>query len=174
MKKGYVQLYTGNGKGKTTAALGLILRGAGAGLTSLVIQFMKGQHYSELDAVKCFPGLITIEQYGSTDFCSPGNEEALKEHSGLVKRGFERAERAFGEGYDIIVLDEIVTTTLFDILNNDDIISLIDKKPDSIELVLTGRGADRKLIESVDLATEMVEVRHYYEKGVKSRKGIEF
>ncbi len=174
MKKGYVQLYTGNGKGKTTAALGLALRGAGAGLKTIMIQFMKGQHYSELDAVEKFSGLITIEQYGSPDFCVPGDEDALNEHRALVKQGYQRAETALTENYDIVILDEIVTTTLFRILTVDDIIALIEKKPETAELILTGRGADPGLIDRVDLATEMVEKKHYFEMGVHGRRGIEF
>lgn len=171
--RGYTHLYTGNGKGKTTAALGLALRAAGAGLRTLMIQFMKGQHYSELDAVKMLDGHIVIEQYGSPDFCRPGDGD-ISEHYRNAQRGVARAREALHEeGFSIIILDEIVTALLFKLLTLEEIIELIRAKPSGRELVLTGRGAPEKLFEHCDLVTEMREIRHYYESGVPARAGIE-
>ncbi len=172
-EKGYVQLYTGNGKGKTTASLGLTLRAAGAGLKSMVIQFMKGQHYSELDAVSLLDGYLTIEQYGSGKFCR-ADEENFNEHLEFAKKGYGRAEEVLKGGkFKIVVLDEIVTTLMFKLLTVEEIIRLIDLKPYDVELVITGRGAPEELMDKCDLVTEMKEIKHYYKNGVMARKGIE-
>ncbi len=172
-EKGYTQLYTGNGKGKTTASLGLTLRAAGAGLKSIVIQFMKGQHYSELDAIPLLGGRVIIEQYGSGKFCRP-EDKNYSEHLELAKKGYERANEVLEGGeFKIVVLDEIVTTLFFKLLTVEDIIRLTDLKPDDIELIITGRGAPEELIERCDLVTEMKEIKHYYTQGVMARRGIE-
>ena len=171
---GYVHLYTGNGKGKTTAALGLALRMAGSGRHSLIIQFMKGRPYSELEAVKRLNGLIRIEQYGSPDFCVPeaGN---LAVHREFARRGLARAREAVADSsLALVVLDEIVTAVHFTLLAPDDVSGLIAGKHPAMELVLTGRYATPDLIEQCDLVTEMKEIRHYYQAGVEARKGIEF
>jgi cob(I)alamin adenosyltransferase len=173
LEKGYVQLYTGNGKGKTTAALGLALRAAGAGLKTIIIQFMKGQHYSELGSVLQLKNLITIEQYGSSRFCMV-NGENFKEHSLLAKNAMKRIQEVItGNDFDIIILDEIVTSLYFKIITLDEIAQLIGQKPANKELVLTGRGAPQQLIDLCDLVTEMKEVKHYYTRGVNARTGIE-
>ncbi len=173
LEKGYIQLYTGNGKGKTTAALGLALRASGAGLSTLILQFMKGQHYSEIDAVKQFSPLITIEQYGSREFCRP-DDENLPHHIELAQKGYSRARQSIADGnHALIILDEIVTAHLFHLISLNEIRQLIDLKNPSMELVLTGRGAPQELIDICDLVTEMKEIKHYYTKGVLSRKGIE-
>lgn len=173
LDKGYIQLYTGNGKGKTTAALGLALRAAGAGLKVLILQFMKGQHYSELDAVKMLGGAVSIEQLGSESFCRVG-DDTFPEHRKLAQRGMERAVRAVeGAEADIIILDEAVTAMHFGLFSQEELFSLMAKKGASTELVLTGCGATKELIEKCDLVTEMGEVKHYYRAGVQARKGIE-
>lgn len=173
LDKGFIQLYTGNGKGKTTAALGLALRAAGAGLKVMIFQFMKGQHYSELDALKHLGGLITIEQLGSESFCRVGDEN-FQEHVKLARRGMERALRAVESAeHDIIILDEAVTALHFGLISRDELFALMAKKDPGTELVLTGRGATQELIDRCDLVTEMVEVKHYYAAGVQARKGIE-
>jgi cob(I)alamin adenosyltransferase len=171
--KGYIQLYCGNGKGKTTASLGLAFRAAGAGMKTFVVQFMKGQPYSELESSKMLNGLITIEQYGSKKFCMPDGEN-FDEHYGLIRQGLKRAEEIItGNKYDIVILDEIVTSTIFKLLSIDEILKLIDKKPEKMELILTGRGATQELIDRCDLVTEMKEIKHYYTAGVLARVGIE-
>ena len=169
-----VHLYTGHGKGKTTAALGLALRAAGHGMKSVIIQFMKGQHYGELDAVKKFDGLITIEQHGSTAFCRPDDENA-EEHRRYATRALERSrEVLYGGTYPLVVLDEIVTAYLFQLIRLDEILGLLKGRPAGVELVLTGRGAPKELIDACDLVTEMKEVKHYYTAGVEAREGIEY
>jgi cob(I)alamin adenosyltransferase len=173
LQKGYTHIYTGNGKGKTSAALGLAFRAAGSGLKTLMVQFMKGQHSGEIDAAEKLGGLVTIEQYGSDRFCRP-DDGSLEEHRTFARRGYERAREAIpGGAFPIVILDEIVTATKFGLLTDDDIIALIKSKPDTTELVLTGRGASDALIAQADLVTEMKEIRHYYQQGVKPRKGIE-
>jgi cob(I)alamin adenosyltransferase len=173
LKKGYVQLYTGNGKGKTTAALGLALRAAGAGLRTIIIQFMKGQHYSELDAVKLLNDMIKIEQYGSPEFCGP-DEESIEEHHRLARNAIARSREAIvDDNFDIVILDEIVTAYLFKLVTLDEIVELINNRDRHIELILTGRGAPKSLYKYCDLVTEMKEGKHYYNEGVQARLGIE-
>ncbi len=174
LERGLVQLYTGNGKGKTTAALGLALRAAGAGLRTLIVQFMKGQHYGELDAVKGLGELIVIEQYGSTRFCMPDGKN-FEEHYRYARQAVERARRALiDNSYSILILDEIVTALLFKLVSIDEIKEMIRSKPADKELVLTGRGAPQELADMCDLVTEMKEVKHYYGAGVEAREGIEY
>ena len=171
--KGYFQVYTGNGKGKTTAALGLAFRAMGCGLKTYIGQFMKGQKYSELDAVKKVSGYITIEQYGKTDFIRV-NEQPDAEDIRIAKAGLEKARQAMLSGkYDIVVLDEINTAHFFHLITVDEMLQFVKDKPDGIELVFTGRYAPQEVIDAADLVTEMVEVKHYYNKGTLSRKGIE-
>ena len=173
LKKGYIQLYTGDGKGKTTASLGLSLRASGADLKTIIIQFMKGQHYSELDAVKRLDGLVTIEQYGSKKFCKPGDKD-FQEHYDLARKAVARAhEVILSEEFSIIILDEIVTSLIFELVTVDEIREIIKKKPVNKELILTGRRAPQELIDLCDLVTEMKEVKHYYQDGVEARVGIE-
>ena len=171
--KGYVQVYTGNGKGKTTAALGLAFRALGCGLKTYIGQFMKGQTYSELDAVKKVPNFITIEQYGNVDFTytkDPHKPENLKS----AKAGLAKAKKAMLSGrYNIIILDEINTAYFFHLITIDEMMDFVKAKPDGVELVFTGRYAPKELIEAADLVTEMVEIKHYYKTGTISRKGIE-
>jgi len=173
ISKGYTHVYTGNGKGKTSAALGLAFRAAGSGLRSVVIQFMKGLPSGEINAAAKLGGLVSIEQYGSDRFCRP-DDGSFKEHRENALRGLDRARAALaGGGYTIVVLDEIVTAVKFGIISEQEIISLIKSKPETVELVLTGRGASDSLIAHADLATEMREIKHYYRNGVAPRKGIE-
>ncbi|MCU0844958.1 MAG: cob(I)yrinic acid a,c-diamide adenosyltransferase [Spirochaetes bacterium] len=172
--KAYVHLYTGHGKGKTTAALGLALRAAGHGMRSIIIQFMKGQHYGELDAVKRLDGLITIEQHGSAAFCMP-DDNNVTEHQRLAREALEHArEVLYGGVYPLVVLDEIVTAYLFKLVRLDEIMGLLKGRPAAVELILTGRGAPKELIDACDLVTEMREVKHYFTAGVEGRKGIEY
>ena len=174
LSQGLVQLYTGNGKGKTTAAMGLAFRGAGAGLKTVIVQFMKGQHYSELDTVRTSGLPITIEQFGSPEFCRP-EAENISMHRDLAEKGLARAKEVIStQSCDILVLDEICTALLFNLITLDDIITLIKNKPASMELVLTGRGAPEDLYPFCDLITEMKEIKHYYTEGIQARMGIEY
>jgi len=171
--KGYVQVYTGNGKGKTTAALGLAFRAMGRGLKTYVGQFMKGQKYGELDAARITPDFITIEQYGKDTFIhttNPPDPEDVR----MAKSGLKKAIKAMQSGkYSIIILDEITTAYYFHLITTSEMLELIKNKPDGLELVFTGRYAPKELIAAADLVTEMKEVKHYYQKKVDARDGIE-
>jgi cob(I)alamin adenosyltransferase len=169
--KGYVQVYTGDGKGKTTAALGLALRASGHGMRTYIGQFMKGQDYGELDALRDHV-CITIEQYGDPRCIR--REEVTPEHVARARRGLERAQEAMLSGeYDIVVLDEVNVAIWFGLLAVDEVLALLDQKPEQIEVICTGRRAPQVLIDRADLVTEMREVKHYYTQGVVARKGIE-
>ncbi len=173
MKKGYIQVYTGNGKGKTTASIGQAARAAGAGLKTFIIQFMKEFPYSEIISLKELNEWITIEQYGKDDFVYK-RELPSEEDLAVSKRALKRAEDVMlSKEYDIIILDEILVAIYFKLFREDDVLNFIEKKPDEIELILTGRYCPEKIIEKADLVTEMKEVKHYYTKNVLSRKGIE-
>jgi cob(I)alamin adenosyltransferase len=169
--KGYVQVYTGNGKGKTTAALGLCLRAAGAGLNVFIAQFMKMGDYSEIKALKRFSDLITIEQYGLGKFIKgkPSPEDIA-----ASQKGFDRVKAAVLSGkYDMVIIEEGNMAVQFGLIPLESLLKLIENKPPHMELVITGRNADPKILEKADLITEMKEIRHYYQKGVGARVGIE-
>lgn len=171
LSSGYIHIYTGNGKGKTSAALGLAFRAAGSGLRTMMIQFMKGLPTGETDAAAKTGGLITIERYGSTRLCRP-DDGSLEEHRGYAARGYARAREIITDGtHDIVVLDEIITAVKFGLLSDEAVIALIRSKPATMELVLTGRGASEELTRSADLVTEMKEIKHYYNAGVPPREG---
>jgi cob(I)alamin adenosyltransferase len=173
LDKGYVHVYTGNGKGKTTAALGLAFRAMGHGLKTYIGQFMKGQHYGELDAARKVPEYITIEQYGKDTFIhvtNPPNSEDVR----MAQIGLAKARAAMlSKKYEIIVLDEITTAHYFHLVSLEDMLELVKLKPEGIELVLTGRYAPVELIDTADIVTEMTEIKHYYQKNVGARDGIE-
>ncbi len=169
--KGYLQVYTGSGKGKTTAALGLALRAAGAGLRVFVAQFVKGMHYSELDALKRFDDLITIKQYGRDCFI---RKEPTEADIAAARAGLEDVKKLLAAGgCDVLVLDEANIATFYKLFSVEELLEVIDARPESVEVIVTGRRADPKLLERADLVTEMREVKHYYEKGVQAREGIE-
>ncbi len=171
--KGFIQVYTGNGKGKTTAALGLCLRAAGWGYRSYIGQFLKGQDYGELHSIKKFGDLIVIEQFGKKGFIhieKGPDEEDIK----LAKSGLERCMSEMKSGkFRIIVLDEINIAIYFNLISEEEINAFLDEKPEDVEVILTGRYAPQSIIERADLVTEMKEIKHYYQKGIEARKGIE-
>ncbi len=170
-RKGYVQVYTGNGKGKTTAAFGLALRAAGAGLRVFIAQFAKGMDYSELHAFRRFDDLITVKQYGRGCFIhgAPAEEDIRAAQNALSEiRDVLNSGR-----YKVVILDEANIATFFELISVDDLAALIDAKPEEMELVITGRNADPVIIDRADLVTEMCEVKHYYTEGVQARDGIE-
>ena len=169
--KGYVQVYTGDGKGKTTAALGLALRAAGAGLKVIILQFVKGMEYSEIKALEKHSDHITLKQYGRDCFIY---REPEKEDIEAAKTGLKEAGDIIASGnYDIVILDEANIATYYNLFSVDELLGLIDGKPDHVEIVITGRRADQRIIDRADLVTEMKEVKHYYWEGIKARKGIE-
>lgn len=171
MERGYVQVYTGDGKGKTTAVLGLAVRAAGAGLKVFIAQFVKGAEYSEIKALQRFADLITLKQYGRGCFI---HQEAAEEDIRLATAGLAEVEKIMLSGeYQMIILDEINIATHFTLFSVERALELIGKKPVGVELVLTGRRADPRVIEAADLVTEMREIKHYYQQGVAAREGIE-
>jgi cob(I)alamin adenosyltransferase len=170
-QKGYVQVYTGDGKGKTTAAFGLAMRAAGAGLPVFIGQFVKGMKYSEINAFQRFSGLITVKQYGRRCFI---DSEPERKDIQKAKDGLEDVHQALDSGkFKVVILDEANIAVYFKLFSADDLLELIDSKPDDVELVITGRYADPKVMQRADLITDMREIKHYYAQGVTARNGIE-
>jgi cob(I)alamin adenosyltransferase len=169
--RGYTQVYTGDGKGKTTAALGLTMRAAGAGLRVYIGQFIKGKPTSELAVIReRFPE-VTMEQYGLGGFItaepSQGDIDAAREGMASIR------DAILGGKYDVVIADEINNAASLGLIGADDVVSLIDNKPDTVELVLTGRSAHESVICRADLVTEMKNIKHYMDDGVEARNGIE-
>ena len=173
MKKGFIQIYTGNGKGKTTAAIGQAVRAAGHGLKTFIVQFMKDHPYGEVESLKRLGKWITIEQFGNDEFVlkreHPNNTDVEVVHKALA----QVREKMISGKFDLIILDEVCVAIYFRLLNVSEILKLIEEKPEPIELILTGRYCPTELIDKADLVTEMKEVKHYYQKGIIARKGIE-
>ena len=168
---GYVQVYTGNGKGKTTAAMGLAIRAAGAELKVFIGQFIKTGQYSELKALKRFCDLITVEQFGLGYFL---NKQPAQIDIDAAQEGLERIKEVFAaREADLVILEEANVAVKRGLISIEDLLSLIDNKPDDVEVVITGRAAHEKLIERADLVTEMKDIKHYIHQGVRARIGIE-
>lgn len=166
-----IQVYTGNGKGKTTAAIGLAVRAAGAGLNVYIAQFVKGRDCSEHKALKKIKN-IKLEQFGRDCFIRPKPKQIDTE---LTRQGLERVNKIIASrNYRVIILDEINVALKLKLLSFKDILSLIKRTPESVELIFTGRGAPVQLIKEADLVSRINEVKHYYRRGFKARKGIEF
>jgi cob(I)alamin adenosyltransferase len=193
LSRGLIQVYTGDSKGKTTAALGLMLRAAGHGFYACMIQFLKGGAYTgELFAAQRLHPNITIRQYGITcpysaqirqgeaeckgcGKCFTEKGKINEENRNLARLAFKAAEEAVCSGdYDIVVLDEINHAFHLGLLPVAEALALLDRKPDHVEVVLTGRNAPPEIIAVADLVTEMSVVKHPYQKGFKSRRGIEY
>ena len=171
MKKGFVQVYTGDGKGKTTAAIGLSVRAAGAGLKVFIAQFIKAGDYSEIKALKKFSDHITIRQFGQGRFIrgKPSDEDIT-----AAQKGLDAVKSAVLSGeYDVVVIEEGNVAVTCGLLSVRDLLDIIAMKPERVEIVITGRGAEPSVIEKADLVTEMKEIKHYYQKGVQARVGIE-
>jgi len=170
-RKGYTQVYTGNGKGKTTAAIGLAIRAAGAGLNVFIAQFIKMGDYSEIKALKRFSDLITVEQFGLGRFA---NRKPAPEDIEAAQKGLERVRAVMAaDKYDIIIMEEANVAAKLGLFAVQDLLKLIINKPSDKELVITGRGASPRIIENADLVTEMKQIKHYFQKGVPARIGIE-
>lgn len=170
---GFIQIYTGNGKGKTTAAIGQAVRAAGFGLKSYIVQFMKEFPYNEQNSLKHLSEWITIEQFAGDDFVYkkqlPGKKEIDKARRGLAAA---KAKMLSGR-YDLIILDEVCVSIYFRLFSDDEILTFMKQKPENVELILTGRYCPDNLMDKADLVTEMKEIKHYYQEGITARKGIE-
>jgi len=170
--KGYIQVYTGNGKGKTTAAFGLAIRAVGAGKKVFFAQFVKGKTYSEIEAIKKFVPNITIKQYGRGCFIV---NEPTKEDIDAAMDGLKEVAKIINSGkYDLIVLDEVTIALYYKLFSFEELKDFLIEKPEKLEIIITGRYAPEELIELADLVTEMKEIKHYYNKGIEAREGIEF
>ena len=168
---GLIHLYMGDGKGKTTASLGLVVRVAGCGGRSAFIQFMKGWEYSEVHGLSFLPGVKLI-QTGRPDYIYPGQIHPLDYAE--AERGLTEARRVILSGaFDLVVLDEINVALNFGLLTLDEVVEILRRKPIHVEVVLTGRNPPPELVEMADLVTDMAEVKHPYAKGILARKGID-
>jgi cob(I)alamin adenosyltransferase len=173
MELGLVQVYTGDGKGKTTASIGLAMRAIGKGMKVYMIQFLKGREYGELETAKRLSDSFKLVQAGLDSFVKKGEpgEEDLR----LAHEGLELAREAImGGKFDIVILDEVNVAVELGVLTVDEVLPLIDERPEGVELVLTGRYAPEEFCSRADLITEMKNVKHCYDRGVPLREGIEF
>lgn len=172
LAQGLIQVYTGNGKGKTTAALGLALRATGHGMRVHMIQFMKGGGpYGEHAVAERMAPLLTISPTGRAGWVKKGAPEA--EDRCEAERALKLARQALDGGYDLVILDEANGAVDFGLIEVEELLALIAAKPADVELVLTGRNAHEKILEVADLVSEIREVKHYFQQGVDSRRGIE-
>jgi cob(I)alamin adenosyltransferase len=170
--KGLIHVDTGDGKGKTTAAIGLGVRAVGAGLRVHMIQFMKGRRYSELDVLERLPG-FTVVQFGRDEFVSKKKPEQID--IDLAQKGLAHAQEVLRKNeYDVVILDEINVAVDYRLISLADVLELMKMKSDSMELILTGRYANPELVRQADLVSEMLEIKHPYRKGVPCRKGIDW
>jgi len=168
--KGYVQVYTGNGKGKTTAAIGLAMRASGAGKKIYIAQFVKGMKYSEIKTLEKFDN-IDVDQFGLKCFIV---DKPKQEDIDAAVEGLKKVKEVIVSGnYDVVIMDEANIAVFFKLYSVDDLLAVVDLKPENVELIITGRYAEDKLIERADLVTEMKEIKHYYNSGVEAREGIE-
>jgi cob(I)alamin adenosyltransferase len=171
MIKGYTQVYTGNGKGKTTAALGLAVRAAGAGLKIFIAQFVKKIKCSEHTLLEELDNRITVKQYGKGLMLGRKPSAADKK---AAQAGYEEIKTILvSREYDVVILDEANVATHYGLITVQDLLELMALKPKEVELVITGRYADKKVMKAADLVTEMREIKHYHEQGVAARRGIE-
>ena len=172
LTNGLIHVYTGNGKGKTTAAIGLGIRALGNGLKVLMIQFMKGRRYSELDALEQVKD-FTVVQFGRDEFVSKKNPEKID--IDLAQKGVSYAREVLQKNlFDVVILDEINVAVDFQLIALDDVLNLLKLKPKTMELILTGRYAPPELIKHADVVSEVLEIKHPYQKGIQSRKGIDW
>ena len=172
LEKGFVHVYSGSGKGKTTTALGLGLRAVGAGFRVHMIQFMKGRQYSEIDGVNKLSN-FTISQHGRDEFVN--KEKPDKIDIDLAQKGLAYAKDVIkNEKYDMVILDEINVAVDYKLITLEDVLNLIKEKPEKLELVLTGRYVHPEIVKISDIVTEMIEIKHPYQKGADCRKGIDF
>ena len=172
-RKGLVELFTGNGKGKTSAAMGVILRALAHDFKVYIVQFMKGDFpYGERKILSSFSN-ITLTVFGRLDFVDPNNPEEVDKVEASKALKVAR-EAVLGGKYDLVVLDEVNVASAWGLVSVEEVIELIKEKPEHVELILTGRYADKRLIKLADLVTEMNVVKHPYDKGIKARAGLDY
>lgn len=170
MEKGFVQLYTGNGKGKTSAAFGMALRAAMADKKVYIAQFVKSMKYSET-RVEEFLDNITIHQFGRGCYLLRDVEEEDRQ---AAREGLQACRQALSSGaWDLVILDEVTIALRFNLFTTDELLHILEEKAEHTEVILTGRSASQELIDRADLVTDMVEVKHYYMQGVLSRPGFD-
>jgi cob(I)alamin adenosyltransferase len=172
-RHGTVQVYTGDGKGKTTAAIGLAVRAVGHGLTVYMLQFMKGSsNYGELAAARMLPGFV-IEQSGRDEFVDRSNPAQVD--IDMAAEGLRKARAALQSGeHDVVILDEINVALVFGLVSLKDVLDLVAARPEHVELILTGRAAHPEVVKAADLVSEVLNIRHHYDAGVGAREGIEY
>ncbi len=173
--RGLVMVYTGDGKGKTTAALGLALRQVGWGRRVLFIQFMKGKGnvYGERIAAEKYLPLLEIEQHGRDDFVDMVDPEKVDKD--LAEKAMERAREALTSGdYGLVVLDEVNVAAACGLVEVEEVLALMAKRPPHVDMVLTGRYCPESIMEKADMVSEIKEVKHHYQKGIQAREGIEY
>ena len=175
LKNGLIIVNTGNGKGKTTAAMGQALRAVGQGLKVLMLQFIKGTwDYGELESIKKLDPYFKIKPLGK-GFVRAKSKLSDTEAIENINQSWEQAEKEiYSDTYDMVILDEINYVIDFGLLPVDKMLTLLEKKPKRLHIILTGRNAHKEVIEKADLVTEMVDIKHHYSKGIKAQKGIEF
>lgn len=173
LSKGLIHIYTGDGKGKTTAAIGLGIRAAGHGLKVYMIQFMKGKvNYGELETIKSIPN-FTIIQFGRPEFVDKANPEKIDIEG--AEEAILHAKEILSSGkYNVVILDEVNVAVDFGLIAAEDVLEIMRKRPEQVELIMTGRNAPQEFIDAADLVTEMREIKHYYSNGIEARQGIEF
>jgi len=168
-----VQVFTGDGKGKTSAALGTVLRALGQGLKVYIAVFMKGDYpYGEWNTLSQLPN-VTIARFGFQEFTDPQNITPQEQEQAAMALAAGR-EAMLNGSYDLIVLDEVNLATAWKLINLEEVIQLIEDKPPQVELILTGRQADTELVKMADLVTEMLKIKHPYDAGITARPGIEY
>lgn len=170
MKKGYIQVYTGNGKGKTTAAIGLAIRAAGAGMKVYFCQFLKGRQNSEIKILKRLKNNISLHRSGRKSFVIDPEKCDFE----YARKCFSKVSRIIKNGkYNVVILDEMNIATAFNLIKTNELVNVIKTRPIHVEIVLTGRYIPKEIIKIADLVTDMKEIKHYYSRGIKARKGIE-
>ncbi len=165
-----IHVYTGNGKGKTTAAFGLAMRAAGHGKKVAIVQFMKGVEYGEVRSAKKLG--IEVYQFGRKEFVDPKAPTELDFK--LAKEALKKAEELLKGDYDLVILDEVNVTVFFKLLKPEEVLKVLRERNERTEVVLTGRYAPPEFLEIADLVTEMREIKHYYRKGILAREGVEY
>ncbi len=174
--KGLLLVNTGNGKGKTTAALGTVLRAVGYQWKVSIIQFMKGTwHYGELDGIKLLSDYVKLRPLGKGFYKILDDSATEEEHREAAVLALQEAEKEMLSGeYQLIVLDEVLVAVMVGLLSEEELLAFIEKRPADMHVILTGRGATKKVMELADLVTEMKEIKHPYQKGILAQKGIDF